>query len=448
MNDTFVKNCCGSGIYGSPGHSIDFSGNGGNNNGNNGGQTPVTIDDSNYFKITKLFQELDTELKKRQARQNLGILLENFATTEDLLEYLRISDIDLTQFLTQADLENYITREEFENSESHSNSRLKMEWSNDLGKMKATLEDGDVYVSSAWEKLTKPLPPTIANSYLNHTVNTGSVKIVVTNRQVGAAVYYSVDNGAYQPLNNNSFTLDSGFLNDNTNTARTFVVKVKCYYNGIQSDEATYQIVVSPKCNAGVITINKNGNDNDFSTNATVILTPSNTKWVNNQYSLDGGVTWFNFNKNPSDNTDIPFVVQNVSQSQNAGKYQIRSTYPGYESASVSSPAFILNAKKTYYGWSTKENITTLNEIVAFGTSVEASGLQPGSIAGTYPLGVPSAPSYLWVFQTDYLRPSQFFTSADDQIGWGMIQMESVGGYNCYRSEVLQKKEANNIYIK
>jgi hypothetical protein len=55
MNDTFVKNCCGSGIYGSPGHSIDFSGNGGNNNGNNGGQTPVTIDDSNYFKITKLF---------------------------------------------------------------------------------------------------------------------------------------------------------------------------------------------------------------------------------------------------------------------------------------------------------------------------------------------------------------------------------------------------------
>jgi hypothetical protein len=52
------------------------------------------------------------------------------------------------------------------------------------------------------------------------------------------------------------------------------------------------------------------------------------------------------------------------------------------------------------------------------------------------------------VFQTDYLRPSQFFTSADDQIGWGMLQMESVGGYNCYRSEVLQKKEANNIYIK
>jgi hypothetical protein len=36
MNDTFVKNCCGSGIYGNPGHSIDFSGNSENNNENNG----------------------------------------------------------------------------------------------------------------------------------------------------------------------------------------------------------------------------------------------------------------------------------------------------------------------------------------------------------------------------------------------------------------------------
>ena len=135
MNDTFVKNCCGSGIYGSPGHSIDFSGNGGNNNGNNGGQTPVVIDDSNYFKITKLFQELDTELKKRQARQNLGILLENFATLEDLSEFLRASDIDLTQYLTQSDLENYVTKTEFEGSGTGSNSRFKMEWSDELGKM-------------------------------------------------------------------------------------------------------------------------------------------------------------------------------------------------------------------------------------------------------------------------------------------------------------------------
>ena len=448
MNDTFVKNCCGSGIYGNPGQSIDFSGNSENNNVNTGNQTPVIIDDSNYFKITKLFNELDTENKKKIARQNLGILLENFATLEDLSEFLRASDIDLTQYLTQSDLENYVTKTEFEGSGTSSNSRFKMEWSDELGKMKATLEDGDVYVSSAWEKLTKPLSPTIANSYLNHTVNTGSVKIVVTNRQVGATVYYSVDNGAYKPLDNNSFTLDSGFLNDNTNVARTFIVKVKCYYNGRQSDEVSKQIVISPECNAGTITINRNGNNNDFSTSATIILTPSNTKWINNQYSRDGGITWFNFNKNPSDNTDIPFVIQDVREPQNVGQYQIRSTYPGYKSASVSSPAFRLNAKKTYYGWSTKENITTLNEIVAFGASVEASGLQPGSVAGTYSLGIPSAPSYLWVFQTDYLRPSQFFTSADDQIGWGMLQMESVGGYNCYRSEVLQKKEANNIYIK
>jgi hypothetical protein len=107
-----------------------------------------------------------------------------------------------------------------------------MEWSDELGKMKATLESGEVYVSSAWEKVTKPLSPAIADSYWNHTVNTGSVKIVVTNRQIGAAVYYSVDNEAYKPLNNNFFTLDSGFLNDNTNVTRTFVVKVKCYYNG------------------------------------------------------------------------------------------------------------------------------------------------------------------------------------------------------------------------
>ena len=27
MNDTFVKQCCGSGIYGNPGQSVDFSGN-------------------------------------------------------------------------------------------------------------------------------------------------------------------------------------------------------------------------------------------------------------------------------------------------------------------------------------------------------------------------------------------------------------------------------------
>ena len=98
MNDTFVKNCCGSGIYGSPGQSIDFSGNSENNNENNGNQTPVIIDDSNYFKITKLFNELDTENKKKIARQNLGILLENFATLEDLSEFLRASDIDLTQY--------------------------------------------------------------------------------------------------------------------------------------------------------------------------------------------------------------------------------------------------------------------------------------------------------------------------------------------------------------
>ena len=96
MNDTFVKQCCGSGIYGNPGQSIDFSGNGSQNNGNQGGST--VIDDSNYFKVSELLAELNTERKKRIARENLGILLENFATIEDLRDYLKTADLDLSEF--------------------------------------------------------------------------------------------------------------------------------------------------------------------------------------------------------------------------------------------------------------------------------------------------------------------------------------------------------------
>lgn len=433
MNDTFVKQCCGSGIYGNPGQSIDFSGNENQNSGNQGGS--IVIDDLNYFKISELLSELNTERKKRTARENLGILLENFATKEDLLEYLRVNDIDLTQFLTQSDLANYVTREDLEGL---GNNDFRMEWSDELNKMKVTFANNDVYVSSSWEKLTAPSAPTISPAYWNQKVITGSVSVTVTNNRVGSTLYYSIDGGEYQ-ITNGSFSLQSGFNLDAYNVTKTYIVKVKAIYNTKWSTENTYEIKIYPKCKEGSVIVHRNNNNNNYSTQATINLVPSDMLGVANYYSSNGGATWTSFS------SPMEF---SIDTNADAEKYQVKTENPGYESAIVKSPYITLNAKKTYYGWSTKENITTLSEILEFGTAVEAPGLQPGASVGNYQLGVPSAPSYLWVFQTDYLRPSQFFTSADDQIGWGMLQMTSVGGYYCYRSEELQAQQANNIYIK
>lgn len=431
MNDTFVKQCCGSGIYGNPGQSIDFSGNGSQNNGNQGGST--VIDDSNYFKVSELLAELNTERKKRIARENLGILLENFATIEDLRDYLKIADLDLSEFLTESDLANYVTREDLEGL---GNNDFKMEWSNELNKMKVTFANNDVYVSSAFEKLTAPAAPTISAAYLNQKVITGSVGITVTNNKAGSTLYYSIDGGEYQ-ITGGSFSLQSGFNLDAYNVTKIYVVKVKAIYNGMWSTENTYEVKIYPKCKEGSITVQRNNNNNNYSTQATINLIPSEMFGVANYYSSNGGATWTSFNS--------PMEIS-INMSADPEKYQVKTENPGYESAIVKSSSITLNAKKTYFGWSTKENITAEDITTLEGGSVvEANGLVSGQ---TYNLRTPSTTSYVWIIQTKSINPTSIFHNAADVIPAGFISKGTLEGYNCYRSTELWKAQADTLYLK
>jgi hypothetical protein len=311
-----------------------------------------------------------------------------------------------------------------------------MEWSDELNKMKVTFANNNVYVSSAWEKLTAPAAPTISAAYLNQKVITGSVGVTITNNKVGSTLYYSIDGGEYQ-ITSGSFSLQSGFNLDAYNVTKIYVVKVKAIYNGRWSTENTYEVKIYPKCKEGNIIIQRNNNNNNYSTQATINLIPSEMFGVANYYSSNFGATWTSFNS--------PMEIS-IDKAADAEKYQVKTENPGYESAIFKSPSIGLNAKKTYYGWSTKENITAEDITTLEGGSVvEANGLVSGQ---TYNLRTPSTTSYVWIIQTKSISPTSIFHDAADVIPAGFISKGTLEGYNCYRSTELWKAQADTLYLK
>lgn len=282
--------------------------------------------------------------------------------------------------------------------------------------LKATSSDNKNFFVAMTE-LFKPADPSIEKT--DYDVVTGNADVNITNNQTNATLKYSTNDTSWINVSNGKVSLPSEFDNNKNNSTKTYTLKVKAVLNGMESDVVTKTITITPKVATPEITIARTPNDNNWATQAIITLTPSESKGASSLYSDDSGTTWKSL-------TEVKDLVTSTSASAN--KYKVKATKTGYTpSDEASSSAITLNAKKAYYGFSTKDSGLTVTEIESM-NSKEATGFATGtSITIT---GV-SEGAYIWLCCTGSV--GTVYSDAKKQYPVAFESKGTIGSYNCYR---------------
>ncbi|MBR4997574.1 MAG: hypothetical protein IKY84_06920 [Bacteroidaceae bacterium] len=268
-------------------------------------------------------------------------------------------------------------------------------------------------------ELSMPNAPEIATT--TYYVVTGNASVGVTNKTSGATMKYSTDGGVTWSDTTGTISLASGYSNTASNVVKTVNVLVKAVKNGEESEINEYLITIKPKVASGNVSVVRNGNNNDYSTSATITLTPSPTVGAVSSYSEDGGKTWTVF---------TAATTKTTTTSKSASVYQVKAvaseSMTAYQdAATVTSSAFTLNKKKFYYG----RGGATLSSEADIKALTGGSSVEKGTMAGSYSITSTEAGKYTWFCGTG--------TLSNVTAGGFAVPMESVkvvDGYNCYRS--------------
>lgn len=274
----------------------------------------------------------------------------------------------------------------------------------------------------ALTELAKPDMPTISTTTYN--VVTGSVTIKVTNNYSDSTTEAKIGTtGTWGVVLNNAIVYATQFENNKENKSHDIQVLLRAIKNGETSDENSVTVRINPKVAKGAISVTRSGNNNDFSTSATVKLTPSATIGSESKYGNDvDGWTVFNAETSIS-----------VGTTTQANKYIIKATKSGYVDAdSVGNSAITLNAKKAYYGGSALDTITTEEQVSQLSNPVEAYNFGGQTINLTL-----NEPAYVWLCCTSTIKYDQIGNKTGENSGANRIPFNSAvkaGSYNCYRS--------------
>ncbi len=283
-------------------------------------------------------------------------------------------------------------------------------------------------------ELVTPDHPII--STINYTLVSGSVTVqmaLANNAHTnGSTIRYQVkadtDTDFGEWITGNSVSLASGFANDKDNANKVYKVRVKAIKNGEESDPYDYTITIKPKVAAGSVSVTRNDNHNDYSTQATITFNPSPTKSAKSYYSIDGGQHW----------QELANTMQlTVSTSGAAGQYKVKAERKGisgfadYADADIAqTAAFTLNKKRFYYGLgaATLANESAIKALAGGGVKDQSTMLNDES--HPYTVNVAAAGSYLWFCGTGTLTSVK---SGGFEVP--MQPVAVVDGYNCYRSQ-------------
>ena len=314
----------------------------------------------------------------------------------------------------------------------------------DKGWLRATGQDTSGNTKNyfiALTELVKPNAPSVSTT--SYSIVKDNAGVTVTNNAGDSTMYYSTNDGASWSTTSGTVNIASGFANNKDNTTKTQSLWVKAIKNGVESDINKYTITITPKVASGTISVTRNDNNNNYSTSATITLSPSPSKDAKSEYSIDGGKTWNEFSKD--DNEKYVNTTITVTSSVSASVYQVRATKTGYDADVVSNTAFTLNAKKAYYGFSTKTALTSEEDIKSLigGSVVEASVL-----SGKYtitPTGTDNG--YIWLCCTGTLTPGSIVANKGDVIPFGFNDKITISGWNCYRNSNAIPPVVTNIYI-
>lgn len=277
-------------------------------------------------------------------------------------------------------------------------------------------EEGKRYFV-ALTKLEAPNAPTIATTTYN--VVKGSFDIEVTNNTTGATMKYKIgESGSWTTIVNRKITYDTGYDNDKDNVPiENLKIYLKAINNGEESDVNEVSITIKPKVASGTISVRRNGNDNAYSTQATITITKSTTKDAVTRYQENGG-TW----------TELGGESKTFTRTAttDSGYYNVKATRSGYTDSDVSSNgAFTLGKKKFYYGRG-PEILSGEGAIMAL---TGGGVIEKDTMAGNYEITSTEKGLYTWFCGTGTLTS---VTSGGFAVP--MESVKSIDGYNCYRS--------------
>ena len=315
----------------------------------------------------------------------------------------------------------------------------------DKGWLRATGQDTSGNTKNyfiALTELVKPNAPTISTT--NYSIVTGNANVTVTNNAAGSTMYYSVDGGTSWVTTSGTVSIVSGFENSKDNTTKTQSLWVKAIKNGEESDINEYTITITPKVATGSVSYVRNNNNNNYSTSAIITLSISPSKDAKSEYSVDGGETWSEFDKD--DDGKYVNTTITVTSSVSASVYQVKATKTGYDAADVvSNTAFTLNAKKAYYGFSTKAVLINEEDIKSL---IGGGTVETNKLSGAYtitPTGEDNG--YIWLCCASTLTPGNIVANKGDVIPFGFNDKITINGWNCYRNSNLISPVITNIYI-
>lgn len=270
-------------------------------------------------------------------------------------------------------------------------------------------------------ELVTPNAPTIGITI--YDVVKDSFDILVKNNTTGATMEYKIgENDTWKQIpNNNKITYDTGYTNEKKNDPIYLKIHLRATKNGVESGENIVDITVTPKVASGSVTVVRTS---EWSTEATIKLSASQTRDAKSEYSTDG-VSWTEFSGTEtievSTSEDTPKTITQ-------GTYTVRASKEGgvYKKADdAQNGSFTIGARKAYYGGTTKEQLSSLSDIQSLGNSKEASTYS-GSITFTT-----TEVSYIWLCCTGIL--GEVYSDPKKQNAVPFEKPIVISGYNCYR---------------
>ena len=320
---------------------------------------------------------------------------------------------------------------------------------------------------STMEKIITPNAPTIAADQKtkivtinDSTKSTGTVTVTVTgSTTTNADNYYRIQGTNGYPTTwskGTSISLTHGFTDNGKCKPVTKKVQVRSELNHEPSLEVEHDITIKPKLAAATI----NASGGGYGKTATITITPSQTDGSTTSYrqKIDG--SWSEYKPITTAKSITVINLTNFDNPTTYGANNIEVKVEGptgegagvYEAVdNVLNVAVSAGARHTYYGFSTKEELSGITDIQALaqsGGKLESKGITTGTTYTIYPkktgdggYSFVDQKVYIWVCQVNTLTPNKIFDTPDNVINFGFNTAKSIAGWNCYRSE-------NSIPIK
>jgi hypothetical protein len=318
--------------------------------------------------------------------------------------------------------------------------------------------EGDKRYFVGLTELFIPDFPTLAETKYN--VVTGDCSIKVTPHPTGATMEYKIVkindidySDTWKQITSDTFKFATGYTNNNDNKQIELTIKLRAEKNGEVSDEVSATIYITPQVASGSVSVARNNKNSDWSTEATITLSPSPTTGAKSEYYSKDKDSWTVFS---GTTTIYVSTSENVPDTIAPGTYKVRATKEGsvYEKAEeAQNGGFTIGARKAYYGFSSNGSLNNLSDITSLETTggvLEAHKLNTKTTYYIYPSKSGSTKDgYIWLCCKDSLIPGKIFSDAEAIIPFGFIEAEGISGYKCYRSEnLLSGNENLTIYIK